>query len=300
MEELKQAFAGLDLRDPSKAQEVSEILDKFNLRWNVSVQPLFLKDSDKPTGILGVVREDTGKVLTACKSGYTPFQNSRTAELVSEIAGKAGYDIHNGGEFNGGGKIYIQLDTHAGISDLGENKTKIKTYVTGINSHDGSSSLSWGNVAFDILCGNTFARARKLLKQRARHTSGIFSTVDLYLRELHDLNNDMQNMLKKFRDMASREVGGKEITAVVKEITGFDPKAVEVSTYTQNRASELLASISAEMKAKGNTAWGLFSGVTHYTQYTMPVPKRANARTESKYVGSAYQKDNTAFAILNN
>jgi hypothetical protein len=65
-----------------------------------------------------------------------------------------------------------------------------------------------------------------------------------------------------------------------------------------NRSAELLTSIQREMNGKGDTLWGLFSGVTHYTSHVLPVPKRDNARLESKYTGTALGIDNDAFAMV--
>ena len=298
MQEINQAFAGLELRDMSKAQEVSEILDKFNLRWNVKVQPLFLADNVE-TDIKAIVREDVGTAFAACKEGYTPFQNSRLAELVIGIAGKAGYKIHSGGTFKGGGKVYLQLESGQDLNGIGENRSKIIGYVTAINSHDGTHSLKWGNVTHTICCGNTYALARKLLQQSARHTAGIFNLVDQYMSELEGLHSELANMYQRFKEMATRPIGEKEITAVVRELTGFDPTATEQSTYVINRAGDLLASINTEIKQKGATQWGLFSGVTNYTQYKMPAPKRENAVLESKYTGGAFKKDNTGLVLIN-
>ena len=299
MQEINQAFAGLELRDMSKAQEVSEILDKFNLRWNVNVKPLFL-EGNVETDIKAIVREDTGEAFSACKEGYTPFQNSRLAELVIGIAGKAGYEVHSGGTFKNGGKVYLQLKSGQDLNGIGENRSKVTGYFTAINSHDGTHSLKWGNVTTTICCGNTYALARKLLQQSARHTAGIFNLVDQYMSELEGLHNEMANMYQRFREMATRPIGQKEITAVVKEITWYDARnQSEQSQYTMNRAGDLLASINSEIKEKGATQWGLFSGVTHYTQYKMPAPKRENATLESKYTGGAFKKDNTALVLIN-
>ncbi len=300
MQEINNAFAGLDLRDASKSDAVAEILDQFGLRWTVSVKPMVLAcDALKDTNICGIARDDNNAVFAACKKGYTPFQNSRLAELVIDIAGKAGYTVHSGGMFNDGGKVYLQLKSNQDLNGIGENRSKIIGYVTAINSHDGTHSTKWGNVTHTICCGNTYTLARKKLQNAARHTVGIFGVIDQYLSELEGLHTEMADMYQRFREMATRPIGEKEIAAVVKQVTGYDPKAKEISTYTANRAGDLLVSINGEIKQKGATQWGLFSGVTNYTQYRMPTPKRDNAVLESKYIGGAYDKDNAALVLIN-
>jgi hypothetical protein len=72
------------------------------------------------------------------------------------------------------------------------------------------------------------------------------------------------------------------------------------STYAVNRSQELLTSINREMTGKGDTLWGLFSGVTHYTSHVLPVPKRDNARLESKYTGTGYDIDNRVMSMITN
>lgn len=103
----------------------NEILDQFGLNWKVSKQALFLPNG-KETGFFGIVRDDNEQTFTTCKEGYMPFQNSELAELLIRISEKTGYEIHSGGKFNGGGKVYIQLNTGNEIKDLGKNRTTVK------------------------------------------------------------------------------------------------------------------------------------------------------------------------------
>ena len=105
---ISSAFSGL--HQTENIELVSEMLDRFGLRWSVSKQPLMLPDGTE-TPYMAVVRDDNNAVFTTCKEGYTPYQNSELAELLVRISDKTGYEIHSGGMFNGGGKVYIQLNT---------------------------------------------------------------------------------------------------------------------------------------------------------------------------------------------
>lgn len=300
---LNSAFSGLTLQDPANADRVADLLDRFNLRWNVSKQPLFLPDGTE-TDFLAVVREDNSRALTTCKSGYTPFQNSELAELVLRIGDRTGYGIHSGGEFNHGGKVYIQLATGNNIQGIGENRSKVEGFITGINGHDGTSSLKWGSLSYTICCKNTFAAAKRDLKNTARHTASIHDKVDQALREIELITAQEQTLFDQFIRLASVPVTKQNITKVVREITGvnIDQSKSEAdkqySSYAINRAGELASSIASEMAYKGDTLWGLFSGVTHYSTHKMPAPKRDNARLESKYVGTGSEIDNKAFATI--
>lgn len=300
---LNAAFAGLKLQDPANADRVAELLDRFDLRWTVSKQPLLLPDGTE-TPFKAVVRDDNNHAFTTVKDGYTPYQNSELAELVMRIGDKTGFSIHSGGEFNGGGKVYLQLATGNSIQSIGENRSKVEGFVTGINGHDGTTSLKWGSLSYTICCKNTFAAAKRDLKTTVRHTASIHDRVDQALREIESVTLQEQTLFQHFLHLAGVPVTGDKITKVVKEVTGVDLNTSRAeaeriySAYAVNRAGELTSSIASEMAYKGNTLWGLFSGVTHYSTHKMPAPKRENARLESKHVGTGAEIDNKAFASI--
>lgn len=297
---LNEAFSGLVLTDENNREMIATLLDRYNLRWTVSKQPLTLPTGED-TGFWGIVRDDNKKTFATCKDSYTPYQNSELAELLIRIADKAGYEIHSGGMFNGGGKVYLQLNTGNEIKGIGENKTTVKGYVTGLNSHDGSSSLKWGAVNFTVCCRNTFAMANKALQQSARHGKSIHDKVEVSIRQILGIADAEKTIFDQFIKLSQIPVTKENIAAIVRNVTDVDilkTKASQeknFSTYALNRSEELLGSIAGEMKQKGDTLWGLFSGVTHYTSHVLPVPKRDNARLESKYTGTGLDVDNNAY-----
>ncbi len=260
--------------------------------------------SGNPTGFYGIVREDNSKVFATCKDGYVPFQNSELAELLIRISEKTGYEIHSGGLFNGGGKVYLQLNTGNEIKGIGKNGTSVKGFVTGINGHDGTTALKWGAVNFTICCRNTFAFAQKELQQSAKHTQSIRDKVEASIRQITGIAEQEKSIFDQFIHLSEVPVTKENIARIVREVTDVDitlnstQAQSKYSTYAINRSGELLDSISTEMRSKGETLWGLFSGVTHYTSHKLPTPKRDNARLESKYTGSALGIDNKAFSTI--
>ena len=151
---------------------------------------------------------------------------------------------------------------------------------------------------------NTFAAASKTLRNSARHTASIHSRVEESIAQILGVIQQEQAIFDKFITLSNRAVTKQDIAKVVKSITDVDITMSQSaaknhhSQYSINRSQELLQSIGSEIKAKGETLWGLFSGVTHYTSHVLPVPKRENARLESKYTGSALDIDNKAFELL--
>jgi len=289
-----------NVQNIENAYEVGELLDKFGLSWKVSKEGLNLP-SGNPSGYYGIVREDTQKCFTTCKESYMPFQNSELAEMLIRISEQTGYDIHSGGMFNGGGKVYLQLKSPNKIQGIGANNDSVNGFLTGINSHDGTTSLKWGETNITISCRNTFMYASKELKQSARHTQSIHTRVEDAIRTLQGVIIEESNLFDRFIKLSEIAVKPAHIAKVVKDITAVDIMDTgyrnneKNTTYAINRTNDLLSSISVEMKQKGETLWGLMSGVTNYTTHKLPVPTRDNARLESLYTGSGFSINNDAF-----
>ena len=296
---LNQIFS--NVQNPENAYNVGEMLDKFNLNWRVEKTPLMLPNGTQ-TPYFGIVRQDNDNVFTTCKDSYIPFQNAELAEMLIRISEKTGYSIHSGGSFNGGAKVFLQLESPNKIQGIGENRDSVNGFLTGLNSHDGSTSLKWGETNITISCRNTFMAAMKALKSSARHTQSIHNRVEDAIRQLNGVILEEKSLFDQFIKLSEQPITKTDIAKVVKSVTDVDilktSQDKEVSQYAINRANELLRSISQEIKQKGQTKWGLLSGVTHYTSHKMPVPNRENGRLESLYTGSGFEINNSAFELV--
>jgi len=243
-------------------------------------------------------------VFQTCKDSYSPFQNSELAELLIKIADKGGYEIHKGGYFKGGAKVYVQLLSGNQLNGIGKNKTTVVGYTTGLNSHDGSTSLKWGSTNTTICCQNTFNAVSRQLSSIVRHTPKMLDRVDAYLTEIEVAIKQEKAIFNSFVRFSEIPMERHQLVKSVKEVTGVDftlsrqEQEEKFSTYSINKAHDLLDCIGIETAQKGETLWGLFSGVTNYTTHRMPVGNRDNARLESKYVGTGAMIDNRVFDLV--
>lgn len=298
---IDQVFSGV--KNHENADAVNELLDRYNLNWTVSKQSLTLPNGTD-SGFFGIVRDDIQLTYATCKDEYKEFQNSELAEMLIRLSEKTGYDIHKCGKFNMGAKVYIQLASPNRIASIGKDRTSVEGFLTGINSHDGTTSLKWGEVNLTITCQNTFMYAMRELKNKAKHTKKIHDKVELAIGEINGVIESEKSLFEKFIKLSEIPVTKKAIKNVIEDITKVDTSlslreiSEKYTTYAVNRSQELLGAVSKEMKEKGETLWGLFSGVTNYTNYAMPVPKRDDARLESIFAGSAYNINNRALELV--
>jgi hypothetical protein len=248
-----------------------EILDKTDLNWNVRTET-----TQTESGIIlpniALVREDTSEILGVHSTNYVPYQNTQMVELLDRVSQYTGLDIHKGGHFGGGKKVFIQLKSN----DLRLGNDKVEGFVTGVNSFDGTTSLAFGNSNLTISCQNTFFAAYRNL-EKVRHTKNMVHRVDEICRGIENIVIEEQMMFDDIKRMADKRYTSETQDMVARILFNVD-KDVDVrnvydndnlSTVTKNKLSKFYIDLNGEIAQKGDNLWGLFSGVTKYTTHSI-------------------------------
>jgi phage/plasmid-like protein (TIGR03299 family) len=277
--------------------KVNAMLDQFGLNWKVEKRPLFFQATesiDVPTDYFGVIRTDNNDCFGAMTNQYEPFQNSELAELVLNISDVIDKPVTHGKVFKGGRRVAMQIE----LEPIKVGFDTIKRYATAINSHDGSTSLRWGTTGYTVSCDNQFSALRKDLQSSAKHTGNMRQLIDNSFRTLERLEKADTTLYDTFRKMTEVPVTTDFVNDVIKKISKVDLKTPTreaqklYSTRAINKSQDLFLSTAKEMSYKGQTLWGLFSGITHYTTH-----KGGSDRTreESKLIGGLQKIDQTIF-----
>lgn len=251
---------------------VEEILNKSNLNWNVRSESITTE-----SGILltekALIREDTNKVLSIRSDSYHPFQNVEMIELLEKVSDLTGYELKKGGFFGNGEKVFVQLKSDNLI--LGNDR--IEGYLTGLNSFDGSTSLAFGPSNITISCQNTFFASYKEIKTRVRHTKNMSQQIDEICRRLESAQKEEKKIfdtIVRFSETPFDDVLKQRVT---KALFNVDQKLdlnkmedrEQISTRTLNNLSRFYIDLNGELREKGETMWGLFSGITKYTTHSL-------------------------------
>lgn len=251
---------------------VEQILIDSNLNWNVRSESITTE-----SGIIlsekALIREDTNKVLSIRSDSYHPFQNYEMIELLEKVSGLTGYELKKGGFFGDGERVYVQLKS----DDLKLGNDRIEGYLTGLNSFDGSTSLAFGPSNVTISCQNSFFASYKEIKTRVRHTKNMAQQIDEICRRLESAQNEEKKIfdtIVRFSETPFDEVLKQRVSKALFNIDQkLDLTKVEdmeqVSTRTQNNLSRFYIDLNGELKEKGETMWGLFSGITKYTTHSL-------------------------------
>jgi hypothetical protein len=192
-------------------------------------------------------------------------------------------------------KVYFQ----AQLSDTQIANDTIKRYVTGLNSHDGSSSIGFGFTNQVVVCQNTFHIAMKDVN-RFRHTSSAQQRVELARQEINRMLKIESGLMDNYKRMADTKISNAVTKRVIADLFNFpeedfDKKLNDISTKKINDLSKFKEILESELTSHGATLWGLFNAVTWKTNHA---DIKRNNQLENVMVGSGYKKNNSAFKTL--
>lgn len=282
---------------------ITQLLDQTNLNWTVKESPIFTNFQDSVIPIAdkkALIREDNHAILGLHSDGYVPFQNYEMLELLDKVSQQTGLPIHRGGLFGNGKKVFIQLQSHEfRIQNVGGVWDTISGYVTGVNSFDGSTSLSFGPSTKTISCQNTFFGAYKEMGTKIRHTKNMGVKIDEVCRRIEGVLVEERNNFDNIKKMSETQFEMNTLDSVIRTMFDLDrdvdlKDADKMSGVTRNKLSRFYIDLNGELQEKGNNVWGLMSGVTKYTTHS--VIKGDNS--EKKMFGSTGNRERKIFSDL--
>jgi phage/plasmid-like protein (TIGR03299 family) len=282
--------------------DYSKMAEANGLGWNVTKEPMYTLSPSgvvEPTSYYAVKRDDNGDVLNCVTGRYAPFQNSSLFELADAVANDTNLPVHRAGELSGGRIVFVQLlDTT--LNGIGRNNDKVDSYVTCLNSHDGSRSIAWGSTSITISCKNTFNHAFKEMNNKAKHTLNAVSRIQENIAQANKLRERNKEFERSIMDLDAIEIDQNIINRYVTKLTGIDVSISEDELRSTlhgkavNRVQDILKSVHSECAYKGYSLWGMWSGITHYTTH---VAGRDNSREVSKLSGASQTLDERAFRL---
>lgn len=274
----------------------AKMAEANGLGWNVNKVPLLTPDGTE-SGYYGIQRDDTHEVFGAVGKVYKPFQNSELFELADAVSNETNLPVHKAGMMKGGRLVYVQL-LSGKLSGLGNNNDEVHNYVTCVSSHDGTTPVKWGSTNLTISCMNTYHQVAKSMNSSARHTAKSIDNLRATMMQVSKVQDDIEQTSELFQRLAEKRVSEQQVKYLIELISGVDlaktPDQIGQDHHGRqiNRAKAIEDSIRKEMSYKGNTLWGLWSGVTHYT--THKAGRTEDARLASKMSGNGLHLDKMA------
>ena len=274
-------------------EQVQKILTENGLDFHIDKVPLVIPSEfhgiHVETPYFGLVNSKSGECIHAVKKGYTPSQNADVVEMVLqgiERVQNQQLSVKTAGALQGGKRVFIQLALQ-GLTKVGDDT--LEKFITIIDSNDGSTGLSVGIGDLTMSCMNQFFYFYKN-GTRFRHSASLTEKLQGLPMEIEAALGESYKMTEIYKKLASTPTTKKLADQLVKHLLGIDRLASaqeisELSSRKKNQMDLLHEMINTEMEQKGDTLWGLHSGVTRYTTHGRSTPKRENGRIESQMVG---------------
>lgn len=287
-------------------KQVQDILKAHGLDFTIEKIPMTGTRANGDiviTPYFGLYNSKSGETINTAKAGYTISQNAELVDMILQGTAKFTKDltVKKAGSIHGGRRVYMQMEI-AGMSNVGVSR--LKRYVTIIDSNDGSTSLSVGIGDLDMTCENQFFKFYKKGQAKFRHTATITEKIKKIPELIELALAQSLKQIEIYRAFQSTAVSQKLAHELVKNLLGYD----RVLTSAEDQAKlkprsiaimdSLYKHIDKETKEKGMTLWGLHSGVTSWTTHEKKGPKRENGvrdSAESMLVGIGYKKNLQSF-----
>ena len=274
------------------------LLDTTGTNYTVNKLPLYALNGETfdtmETNSFGMFRNDTGAWLGTVGDRYTAIQNKDLAEIIVKIKSEFGGDI-KGGSFKGGAKVYYQNS----LPDHVINEHKIKRFITCLNSHDGSGSVSFGASNTVVICDNQFHAMSKEL-ETFRHTSNAETRLKLAVENFKLQLEREKNIINTFDKMNEVKLDENIVSMVIENMFKVkrDADIKDISTRKQNQMLTFDKVCAKELNEKGATLWGLFNSVTYYTNHIQASNNRTE-RVSNVMNGAGARLNAQTYSIIN-
>jgi hypothetical protein len=268
-------------------ERVFDLLNETSTNWTTEMLPMgvITQSGAIDTGWKAHIRKSDNRVFGAFKS-YQPMQNHELAELVIRAAEKVGLETAKGGTLKDDALVYYQVI----LPEAKVNEHKIKRNITALNSHDGSTSVGLGFSNTVVICQNTFYQAMGEVS-KVKHTTKMIERVDVLAKRIEKALTIEEQVMRNYNSMAEVQATEDMILSVVNKLFPLK-KGKDESTRRKNDVQKLLNSVKREILEKGATAWGIFNGVTYYTNHVAQKEKSLDylmAGTGARRNGIAYE-----------
>lgn len=274
-------------------EKTFSLLEATGLNWTVNKEQLFTAEGIT-TDSYGIIRNDSNKWLGTVGKKYVPMQNWELAESVVQATEGVGLSATRGGQLKGGSRIYLQAE----LPDAFIGKSGVKRHITALNSHDGSSSIGFGSSSTVVVCENTFFRAYKGL-DKFRHFSSANGRIKDAISDLRKALELDESLMDNFKRMADMEMKDEIVERVISKLFSVDPSSPQKdhSTRKINQVNAFATALNKEIILEGKTVWGLFNGVTRYTNH-ITSPSGKEEKNDYLMTGAGYKMSNVAYDTI--
>ena len=281
----------------------SEVLIKHGLNWEVGAKPIYDENGQQLSDYSAITRLDNNHVFQIAGSGYQIGQQAAVLRFIDDITETGQAKYVRAGSFKWGAVVFVQAEIPSMTFEPVKGD-EVKSYLTGITSHDGSLPVSIYPTAIRIICQNTLTASYReaIYKVSARHTEHMNSRIMSQATSI--LSKEIayfKAFSEKCRALAGKEMLSLEIDTFLNDLFKIDAE-IKTSTKTKNIRDEVMALVEvgkgSNIQGVRGTAWGVYNAVTEYIDHNRST--KNDQRDYASMLGSGATLRERAFDLLLN
>ena len=272
------------LKSVSDAQNNIKAIE--NQMFNVELQPLMVADPMfKVVDTFGIFKSEGGNQLGVIGKRFAPTQPMQVFEAFLDAIRDYGLapEKLKFVEINGGSKVRFSIPlTEVSFTNIrGVKDTTIVTLNLQIG-FDGKTKTSMFLTTLRLVCTNGAKKVFTEFQTSFKNVKGNLGKIVGMTDDVIKCGSQVTALKQLYVAMNKAEINEDTKALYLKRVFDFElAKYGDYSKQRQNNIDLIMNSVDLEINRSGATLFGLYNGVTHYTNHVM---KTENA--DSLYTGT--------------
>lgn len=211
------------------------------------------------------------EALGVVGSQYTPVQNEEHVEFLNALVDDTGAHLETAGSLRDGKQVFItcKLPEHMLVGGVDQ----VDTYLSVVNSHDGSTGFRAIVSPVRVVCANTLNAAVSSAKQSwtVRHTAGAKASIeqarqslDLSFRYAEQFEAEAERMIQETLSAGEWE---RTLATMFGAPDRDSTKRVERNLVTKLDTIRGLYNSADTLDGVRGTRWGAYNALTEYLDH---------------------------------
>jgi hypothetical protein len=219
----------------------------------------------------GIYKTSGGNPLGVVGSQFVPTQPKDLFDPFVECLERNGVDVGelNYKEFKGGAKIMftapvgrVVFKNMKGAED--ESIVKMNLFT----GYDGHTATSMFLSTYRLICSNGAKAWKTDFAVKYRNTMGNTGKIQMMCDSVLNTLEMMPNLREFMEHMNKVQITPAQVDEYIFKVTGMHKKEYsEYSKRKQNIFDDINQSVGLEFSRTGESVWGLYNGITHYTNH---------------------------------
>lgn len=277
------------------------IINSAGLDWSIVEQPLRYELNGKQfedTSKKVLLNGTSGELLHVASSRFKPVQPAIILNSYFNIIENMGFEMEVIGQIDNGKKIFARAKAP---NNLNINGDKIEGYLTLATGNDGTMATIANIGGNRLACMNETPMLFKGQQaHRTRHNTTFNPNTMMNDLGLVEFNQHWSDFEETVQGLIDTRISSRDAISFIHGLVGTKKPIEEESTKTTNKIKQIynniINSAGANLSTCNGNLWGLFNGISYYTDHQ--IGTNENNRAKGLLMGDGLKLKNNALELL--